>query len=188
MASRLREILTRIAFRFWRWREDQETWEELKHLDHRQLKEFGIYPRPPDLVKCKFPEGSKTAITARQEVQMITAITTFILPNPIAREEARDIFLSTAPNYRGVQGLLRKTYVLSEDRVTLGGIYLWSSRPEAEAMYTDSWRSFVRKKYGTEPTVAYFESPVVVDNVTQQILTDEQENLQRPPALRANVT
>ncbi len=40
-------------------------------------------------------------------------------------------------------------------------------------MYTESWRSFVREKYGTDPTVTYFESPVTVDNVTQQVLTDE---------------
>jgi hypothetical protein len=104
---------------------------------------------------------------------MITAFTTFTLPKPITREEARGIFLSTAPRYRGVQGLFRKIYVLSEDGATAGGVYLWNSRSEAEAMYTESWRSFVREKYGTDPTVTYFESPVVVDNVTQQVLTDD---------------
>jgi hypothetical protein len=40
-------------------------------------------------------------------------------------------------------------------------------------MYTESWYAFVREKYGTDPSVTYFESPVVVDNVLQQILTDE---------------
>src|SRR5262245_58149620 len=110
--------------------------------------------------------------TARQELQMITAITAFNLPKPITREEARSIFLSTAPTYRGVRGLLRKTYVLSEDGGTAGGVYLWNSRADAEAMYTESWRAFVREKYGTDPTVTYFESPVVVDNVAQQVLAD----------------
>jgi hypothetical protein len=69
---------------------------------------------------------------------MITAFTTFTLPKPITREEARGIFLSTAPRYRGVQGLFRKIYVLSEDGATAGGVYLWNSRSEAEAMYTES--------------------------------------------------
>ena len=32
---------------------------------------------------------------------MITTITTFKLKNAVSREEARDIFLSTAPKYRG---------------------------------------------------------------------------------------
>lgn len=104
---------------------------------------------------------------------MIIAFTQFTLPKPITGEEARSIFLTTAPTYRGVQGLLRKHYVLSEDGLMAGGVYLWNSRAEAEAMYTESWRSFVREKYGTEPTVTYFESPVTVDNVAQQISADE---------------
>ena len=108
---------------------------------------------------------------------MITVFTSFTLPKPITRDEARSIFLSTAPKYRGVQGLFRKTYVLSQDGQTVGGVYFWNSRKEAEAMYTASWRAFVRDKYGSEPTVTYFESPVVVDNVAQQIFTDEQESV-----------
>jgi hypothetical protein len=108
-----------------------------------------------------------------QEIQMIIALTTFALPKPITGEEARRIFLSTAPKYRGVPGLLRKHYVLSEDGATAGGVYLWNSKPEAEAMYTDAWRSFVREKYGTEPNVTYFDSPVTVDNVAQQVVADE---------------
>ena len=107
---------------------------------------------------------------------MMIVVTAFTLPKPITREEARRIFLSTAPKYRGVQGLFRKHYVLSEDGGTAGGVYLWNSRREAEAMYTESWRSFVREKYGTDPTVTYFDCPVVVDNVAEQLLTDEQES------------
>ena len=104
---------------------------------------------------------------------MITAITTFRLPKPITRDEARRIFLSTAPKYQGVPGLVRKVYVLSQEGDTAGGIYLWNSRAEAEAMYTESWKAFVRQKYGTEPSLTYFDSPVVVDNVTNEILSDE---------------
>jgi hypothetical protein len=104
---------------------------------------------------------------------MIVAITSFRLPEPITASQARSIFLSTAPTYRGVAGLLRKHYVLSDDGGIAGGIYLWNSREQAEALYTPSWRAFVREKYGTEPSVTYFDSPVVVDNLTEQILADE---------------
>ncbi|MDB5857060.1 MAG: monooxygenase [Ramlibacter sp.] len=104
---------------------------------------------------------------------MITVFTTFRLPKPITREEARRIFLSTAPKYQGVPGLVRKVYVLSPEGNTAGGIYLWNSRAEADAMYTESWKAFVREKYGTEPSLTYFDSPVVVDNLTHEILSDE---------------
>ncbi len=101
---------------------------------------------------------------------MITVIVTFQLPKPITREEARKIFLSAAPKYQGVPGLVRKYYVLSPDGSTAGGIYLWNGKDEADAMYTDSWRAFVREKYGTEPSVTYMECPVVVDNLLHEIV------------------
>lgn len=101
---------------------------------------------------------------------MITALTSFTLPKPITRDEATAIFRSTAPTYRGVPGLIRKTYVLYPDGRTVGGIYLWQSREAAETMYSDDWRAFVRGKYGCDPQVTYLDSPVVVDNVTQEIL------------------
>src|SRR5207344_884266 len=86
--------------------------------------------------------------STRRRVRMITAITTFKLPKPITRDEARRIFLSTAPKYQGVAGLVRKVYVLSQDGSIAGGIYLWNSRAEADAMYTESWKAFVQEKYG----------------------------------------
>jgi hypothetical protein len=103
---------------------------------------------------------------------MITVIATYQLPTPITRDEARKIFLSTAPKYQGVVGLVRKYYVLSQDGNSVGGIYLWNSRAEADALYTESWRAFVREKYGTEPSLTYFDCPVVVDNLTHEILSD----------------
>ena len=105
---------------------------------------------------------------------MIIAITAFKLPQPITREEARRIFLGTAPTYQGVPGLLKKHYVLSEDGATAGGVYLWNSRAEAEALYTDAWRAFVSDKYGTDPTVTFFDSPVTVDNLTQQVFAEDR--------------
>jgi hypothetical protein len=103
---------------------------------------------------------------------MITVITTYQLPKPITRDEARRMFLSTAPKYQGVPGLVRKYYVLSQDGNSVGGIYLGNSRAEADAMYTESWRAFVREKYRTDPSLTYLDSPVVVDNLTHEILSD----------------
>ena len=103
---------------------------------------------------------------------MITALVQFRLPKPLSRDEAQEIFLSTAPRYRDFQGLIRKYYVLSEDGVTAGGVYLWQSRKDAERLYTDEWKKFIVEKYGSEPSVTYFESPIIVDNLTGEILQD----------------
>ena len=46
---------------------------------------------------------------------MITAFVQFRLPQPITVDKAKEIFSSTAPKYRKVQGLIRKYHLLSED-------------------------------------------------------------------------
>ena len=103
---------------------------------------------------------------------MITALVQFKLPQPVTREKAKEIFLSTAPKYRKTPGLVRKYYLISQDGGTAGGVYLWKSQKDAEGLYTKEWENFVRERYGTPPSVTYFESPVVVDNVTNEIVSD----------------
>lgn len=46
---------------------------------------------------------------------MITVIVTMKLNKAITREEGKKIFLSTAPRYKTIEGLVRKYYILSED-------------------------------------------------------------------------
>jgi hypothetical protein len=102
---------------------------------------------------------------------MITVIVEFKLPQVMSVAQARETFLSTAPRYRDMPGLLRKYYFLSEDGAKAGGIYLWNSREDANRLYTEEWKAFVRGKYGTEPSVTYLDCPVVVDNVSHEILS-----------------
>ena len=101
---------------------------------------------------------------------MITALVQFKLSEPLTRDKAKEVFLSTAPKYREVHGLIRKYYLLSEDGGTAGGVYLWKSREDAEQLYSDDWKEFIIEKYGSEPSITYFESPVVVDNLVGEIL------------------
>jgi hypothetical protein len=103
---------------------------------------------------------------------MITVIVEFKLPQPMTREQARQTFLSTAPKYRDMAGLLRKYYVLSADGGKAGGIYLWNSREDADRVYTEDWKAFVRGKYGTDPSLTYLDCPVVVDNLAGEIISD----------------
>jgi hypothetical protein len=102
---------------------------------------------------------------------MITTLVQFKLPEAITLQKAREIFQSTAPKYRNTPGLIRKCYLLSEDGGTAGGVYLWATRADAEALYTREWEDFVREKYGSPPSVTYFESPVIVDNLAGEIVT-----------------
>lgn len=101
---------------------------------------------------------------------MITAIVEFKLPQAISLAQAKETFLSTAPKYRDMPGLIRKYYFLSDDGSKAGGIYLWASREDADRIYTAEWKAFVRGKYGTEPALTFLQCPVVVDNASHEIV------------------
>jgi hypothetical protein len=113
---------------------------------------------------------------------MITVLVRFKLPQPISIAGAKEIFLGTAPKYQGMPGLIRKYYFLTPDGTEAGGIYLWQSKQDADRLYTEEWKGFVRGKYGSDPTLTYLETPVVVDNLTQEIVsTDEYHCIKKDP-------
>jgi len=95
---------------------------------------------------------------------MIVTIVTFQLPQATTLAEITKTFQATAPKYQGIPGLVRKNYWMSEDGRRAGGIYLWTSREDADRVYTDEWKKFVEGKYGTPPKIEYLHSPVMVDN------------------------
>ena len=102
---------------------------------------------------------------------MITALVQFKLPEPLPGDVARDLFLESAPNFRKVPGLLRKYFLLSDDGLTAGGVYLWESREQAELMYTREWLDHLQERFGSAPTVTWFKSPVVVDNISAEVIS-----------------
>jgi hypothetical protein len=108
--------------------------------------------------------------TQLQEVAMITALVGFRLPQGTSREDAKAMFEKSAPNYRGIPGLVRKYYLYGDDQ-TGGGVYLWSSRDAAERFYSDSWRSTIAQRYGAQPEILFFETPVIVENAEQNAAT-----------------
>ena len=94
---------------------------------------------------------------------MITAVVRFRLPQGTTRDDAKAMFEKSAPNYRGVPGLVRKYYLYGDDR-TGGGVYLWDGRDAAERFYSEAWRSTIAQRYGAQPEILFYETPVIVDN------------------------
>jgi len=103
---------------------------------------------------------------------MITTLVQIKLSETLSLDKAQDIFSGTAPKYIEIQGLIRKYYLLSEDGETAGGVYLWESRKAAETLYSAEWKKFILQKYGSKPSVTYFYSPVIVDNLLGEIIVD----------------
>lgn len=101
---------------------------------------------------------------------MITAIVRFALPETASRSELLAVYRESTARYRDRPGLIRKYYLLDEASRSAGAVYLWETRAAAEATFNDDWRRSFLERYGAEPTVSYFETPVVVDNSTHEVI------------------
>lgn len=70
-------------------------------------------------------------------------------------------FRDAVPEYERVPGLDNKFFSLTDQRY-YGGIYDWQSRAQAEAYYSDAWRSGIRARRGVEPDLVLLDAPFSV--------------------------
>ena len=103
---------------------------------------------------------------------MITEFVTFALPKGMTRGQLVENYKQTAPKWRQNPDLLRKNYLFDQASGLGGGVYLWKTMAAAMRWHDESWRKKVVELYGSEPTIRYFETPIVVDNVAQQTVED----------------
>ena len=100
---------------------------------------------------------------------MITVIVYFKLPEGMTREEIIPKFEQTTQKWRDNQDLIRKNYLIDFDRGIAGGVYLWKKKMHADIWLGAEFRKLVKDKYGEEPKFQFFETPIVVDNITGDI-------------------
>jgi hypothetical protein len=99
---------------------------------------------------------------------MITEYVLFDLPPGMCRDEVVQGMRDVAPRWRGAADLIRKTFVYDAVANQAGAFYLWQSREAAERAHDQAWRQGVRDRYGSDPVIRYFDTPVVVDNARGQ--------------------
>src|SRR5262245_43097620 len=100
---------------------------------------------------------------------MITEIVTFTVSPGATRETIFQAFERTAPGWQQNPDLIRKYYLFDAERGIAGGVYLWKEKAHAEKWHGAEFRERVRALYGAEPTSQFFETPIIVDNVTGQL-------------------
>jgi hypothetical protein len=121
------------------------------------------------------PVPKNLSNTRAEGLPMITAIVRFKLPASIDSAQAAELFRGSAPKYQGLAGLVRKYYLFDPGTRTGGGCYLWESREAADRLYTAEWRKMIAERYGAEPEISFFETPVIVDNTLGKTVLDAAE-------------
>ena len=95
---------------------------------------------------------------------LITVITRIPMPAGITADQIRTAFEQAAPKFRNVPGLVRKQFLRSKDCRTVGGVYLWNDERAARAFMTEQVAPMIRAKFQVEPTIEFYDSPVIVEN------------------------
>jgi hypothetical protein len=101
---------------------------------------------------------------------MITELVLFDLPKGMTREQVADFFRQNAPKWRANSELIRKNYLYDPATQRGGGAYLWPDIAAAQRAHSTVWCEMIRKTFGSEPVIQYFETPVVVDNVRAETI------------------
>ena len=95
---------------------------------------------------------------------MITVVTRFQLPAGVTADQIRAAFDDAAPTFRNVPGLVRKQFLHSKDCRTAGGVYLWNDERAARTFMHGRVAPMIRQKFHVEPTIEFYDSPVIVEN------------------------
>jgi hypothetical protein len=103
---------------------------------------------------------------------MITEIITFDIPAGMTRDEVVANYRRSAPMWRANPDLIRKNYLYDGENRRAGGVYLWRTMEAARRARDSAWLERVRRTYGSEPNMQYFETPLVADNVIGQIIDE----------------
>ena len=90
----------------------------------------------------------------------------------MARDEIISKFEQTVQKWSDNQDLIHKTYLFDADRRIAGGVYLWKKKIHADIWLGAEFKKMVKDKYGGEPTFQFFETPIVVDNITGNIVKE----------------
>ncbi len=103
---------------------------------------------------------------------MISEIVLFRLPDGMTREEALAKYRLSIPTWQANRDLIRKAFLFDETTRRGGGIYLWKSIEAAKQGHGSDFQQRIQMTFGSKPEFQYFETPIVLDNTTKQVVDE----------------
>ncbi len=102
---------------------------------------------------------------------MYTVITRLQLPPDITAEKAKAHMEESIPVYKGCPGLVRKYIGCDLEAKQAIGVYLWETREQFETYFARA-SAMIKAQTGTEPQYEIFETPVIVDNKSDEVIIE----------------
>ena len=94
---------------------------------------------------------------------MITVVVKFKISDTLTSKILKEKFIETSTMYQNVEGLLRKNYIADIENKYAGGVYTFVSMKSAKNWFDEDRIEWITQRF-SKPEVAYYESPVIVDN------------------------
>lgn len=101
---------------------------------------------------------------------MITVIVKFKISDTLTSKILKEKFIETSTMYQKVDGLLRKNYIADIENKYAGGVYTFVSLKSAQNWFDEDRIEWITQRF-SKPEVAYYESPVIVDNEKNLIIS-----------------
>jgi hypothetical protein len=100
---------------------------------------------------------------------MITEIVLFKLPAGMTLEQYTVGARKSAADWAANPDLIRKNYLYDGERGYGGGAYTWRSVADAKKWHNEAFAARIKEIFGSEPTYAYYDTPILVDNEVHQV-------------------
>ena len=101
---------------------------------------------------------------------MITVVVKFKISDTLTSKILKEKFIETSTMYQKVDGLLRKNYIADIENRYAGGVYTFVSLKSAKNWFDEDRIEWITQRF-SKPEVAYYESPVIVDNEKNLIIS-----------------
>ena len=101
---------------------------------------------------------------------MITVVVKFKISDTLTSKILKEKFIETSTMYQKVDGLLRKNYIADIENKYAGGVYTFVCMKSAKNWFDEDRIEWITQRF-SKPEVAYYESPVIVDNEKNLIIS-----------------
>jgi hypothetical protein len=95
---------------------------------------------------------------------MIAEFVSFAAPEGSTREDIVQGALDTVARWQANPALVRKHYLVSQDKRQLMGMYIWPSIEAAQQGHSPEWIAQTEARIGGKVSIAYYDLFMLLDN------------------------
>jgi len=109
--------------------------------------------------------AASLATAAPAIAQQVAVLVVVPTPPGVPRARIEAGMKASVPEYAKLPGLVRKYYTIGTDG--FGGMYLFATRAAAETWFGPAWRERVKKTYGRDASLSYFDVPLTTEGTAR---------------------